>query len=119
MRETVAKHRDNPVLLAWYTNDERPVADIPKLAFRQRLLEEIDPDHPTWSVQDVFSEARQYMGTYDVLGMDPYPIPKKPIETAISSMRQGLEGTFASRAVWQVPQAFGGAAAARAAATYP
>ena len=107
VRETVAKYRDNPFLLAWYTNDERPVADIPKLAFRQRLLEEIDPDHPTWSVQDVFSETRQYMGTYDVLGMDPYPIPKKPIETVISSMRQGREGTFASRAVWQVPQAFG------------
>ena len=107
VRETVAKFKGNPALLAWYTNDERPVADIPKLAFRQRLLEEIDPDHPTWSVQDVFSETRQYMGTYDVLGMDPYPIPKKPIETAISSMRQGLEGTFASRAVWQVPQAFG------------
>ena len=105
--ETVRKFKGDPALLAWYTNDERPVADIPKLAFRQRLLEEIDPDHPTWSVQDVFSEARQYMGTYDVLGMDPYPIPKKPIETAISSMRQGLEGTFASRAVWQVPQAFG------------
>ena len=107
VRKTVAKFRENPALLAWYTNDERPVADIPKLAFRQRLLEEIDPDHPTWSVQDVFSEARQYMGTYDVLGMDPYPIPKKPISTAIASMRQGLEGTFASRAVWQVPQAFG------------
>ena len=107
VRETVAKYRDNPFLLAWYTNDERPVADIPKLAFRQRLLEEIDPDHPTWSVQDVFSETRQYMGTYDVLGMDPYPIPKKPIETVISSMRQGREGTFASRAIWQVPQAFG------------
>ena len=107
VRETVARAKDNPALLAWYTNDERPIADIPKLAFRQRLLEEIDPDHPTWSVQDVFSEARQYMGTYDVLGMDPYPIPKKPIGTAISSMRQGLEGTFGSRAVWQVPQAFG------------
>ena len=107
VRKTVAKFKDHPALLAWYTNDERPVSDIPKLAFRQRILEEIDPDHPTWSVQDVFSEARQYMGTYDVLGMDPYPIPKKPIETAISSMRQGLEGTFGARAVWQVPQAFG------------
>ena len=107
VRETVARVKGNSALLAWYTNDERPIADIPKLAFRQRLMEEIDPDHPTWSVQDVFSEARQYMGTYDVLGMDPYPIPKKPIETAISSMRQGLEGTFGARAVWQVPQAFG------------
>ena len=107
VRETVAKYKDNPALLAWYTNNELPVADIPKLAFRQRLLEEIDPDHPVWSVQDVFSETRQYLGTYDVLGMDPYPIPKKPIETVISSLRQGLEGTFSSRAIWQVPQAFG------------
>ena len=94
-------------MLAWYTNDERPVADIPKLAARQKWVEELDPDHPTWSVQDVFADARHYLGTYDVLGMDPYPIPKKPIETVISSMRQGLSGTFGTKAVWQVPQAFG------------
>ena len=105
--ETVRKFRGHPALLAWYTNDERPVADIPKLAARQKWVEELDPDHPTWSVQDVFAEARHYLGTYDVLGMDPYPIPKKPIETVISSMRQGLSGTFGTKAVWQVPQAFG------------
>ena len=105
--ETVRKFRGHPALLAWYTNDERPVADIPKLAARQRWVEELDPDHPTWSVQDVFSEARHYLGTYDVLGMDPYPIPKKPIETVISSMRQGVAGTFGTKAIWQVPQAFG------------
>ena len=105
--ETVRKFKGDPALLAWYTNDERPVADIPKLAARQKWVEELDPDHPTWSVQDVFAEARHYLGTYDVLGMDPYPIPKKPIETVISSMRQGLSGTFGTKAVWQVPQAFG------------
>ena len=105
--KTVRKFRGDPALLAWYTNDERPVADIPKLAARQKWVEELDPDHPTWSVQDVFAEARQYLGTYDVLGMDPYPIPKKPIETVISSMRQGMSGTFGTKAVWQVPQAFG------------
>ena len=107
VHETVRKFKDHPSLLAWYTNDERPVADIPKLAARQKWVEALDPDHPTWSVQDVFSEARQYLGTYDVLGMDPYPIPKKPIERVISSMRQGVSGTFGTRAVWQVPQAFG------------
>ena len=105
--ETVRRFKDHPALLAWYTNDERPVSDVPKLAARQRWVEELDPDHPTWSVQDVFSEARQYLGTYDVLGMDPYPIPKKPIGTVISSMRQGISGTFGTKAVWQVPQAFG------------
>ena len=107
VHETVRKFKGDPAILAWYTNDERPVADIPKLAARQKWVEELDPDHPTWSVQDVFAEARQYLGTYDVLGMDPYPIPKKPIETVISSMRQGLSGTFGTKAVWQVPQAFG------------
>jgi hypothetical protein len=105
--EMVQKFKDHPALLAWYTNDERPIADIPKLAARQKWVVSLDPDHPTWSVQDVFSEVRQYLGTYDVLGMDPYPIPKKPIGTVISSMRQGVSGTFGTRAVWQVPQAFG------------
>ena len=105
--ETVPKYKDHPALLAWYTNDERPVSDIPKLMARQGWVEELDKDHPTWSVQDVFSEARHYLGTYDVLGMDPYPIPKKPIERVILSMRQGVSGTFGSVAIWQVPQAFG------------
>lgn len=107
VHEMVRKFRGHPSLLAWYTNDERPVADIPKLAARQKWVEALDPDHPTWSVQDVFSEVRHYLGTYDVLGMDPYPIPKKPIERVISSMRQGVSGTFGTKAVWQVPQAFG------------
>ena len=107
VHETVRKFKDHPALLAWYTNDERPISDIPKLAARQRWVEALDPDHPTWSVQDVFSEVRHYLGTYDVLGMDPYPIPKKPIETVISSLRQGIAGTFGTKAIWQVPQAFG------------
>lgn len=105
--ETVRKFRDHPALLAWYTNDERPVSDVPKLAARQKTIEALDPDHPTWSVQDVFSEVRCYLGTYDVLGMDPYPVPRKPIGEVISSMRQGISGTFGARAIWQVPQAFG------------
>ena len=105
--ETVRKFRNHPALLAWYTNDERPVSDVPKLAARQKLIESIDPDHPTWSVQDVFSEVRHYLGTYDVLGMDPYPIPRKSIGTVIASMRQGVSGTFGAKAIWQVPQAFG------------
>ena len=105
--EKIRLFKDHSALLAWYTNDERPVSEIPKLKARQGWVEAIDKDHPTWSVQDIFYETRQYLGTYDVLGMDPYPVPKKPIGTVISSMRQGTAGTFASRAIWQVPQAFG------------
>ena len=107
VRTTVPQFQNHPALLAWYTNDEHPLTDVPKLTARQLWVEELDSQHPTWSVQDVFSEVRHYLATYDVLGMDPYPIPSKPIETVISSMRQGNAGTFGTRAVWQVPQAFG------------
>ena len=103
----VEAFRDHPALLAWYTNDESPVSDVPKLAARQRWVEDLDPDHPTWCAQDVYPEIPHFLTTYDVLGMDPYPIPKKPIELVISAMRQGAAGTFGTRAVWQIPQAFG------------
>ena len=106
VRETIGRFRGHPAVLAWYVNDEHPLADIPRLAVRQRWVEEQDPDHPTWSVQDVFPEIRHYLGTYDVLGMDPYPVPKKPIGKVISSLREARRGTFGTRAVWQVPQAF-------------
>ena len=105
--DRVTEFKGHPAVLAWYTNDEHPVADIPKLTARQEWVEALDADHPTWSVQDVFYEVRHYLPTYDVLGMDPYPVPRKPIETVISSMRQGASGTFGMKAVWQVPQAFG------------
>ncbi len=105
--DRVTEFKGHPAVLAWYTNDEHPVADIPKLTARQGWVEALDVDHPTWSVQDVFYEVRHYLPTYDVLGMDPYPVPRKPIETVISSMRQGASGTFGMKAVWQVPQAFG------------
>ena len=105
--DRVTEFKGHPAVLAWYTNDEHPIADIPKLTMRQGWVEALDDDHPTWSVQDVFSEVRHYLPTYDVLGMDPYPVPRKPIETVISSMRQGASWTFGMKAVWQVPQAFG------------
>lgn len=107
VEEKIRLFKDHPAILAWYTNDERPLSEIPKLKQRQGWVEALDKDHPAWSVQDRFYETRHYLGTYDVFGMDPYPVPRKPIGTVISSMRHGTAGTFASRAIWQVPQAFG------------
>ena len=99
--------KDHPALLAWYTNDERPISEIPKLALRQQWLEELDPDHPTWSVQDVAAEVRGYLPTCDILGLDPYPVSEWPVEKVIRTIRQGRAGTFGVRPVWMVPQAFG------------
>ena len=103
----VAALKDHPALLAWYTNDERPISEIPKLAQRQRWIEALDPDHPTWSVQDVAAEVRGYMPTCDILGLDPYPVSEWPVGKVIRTIRQGRAGTFGIRPVWAVPQAFG------------
>ena len=106
--ERIARFKDHPALLAWYTNDEKPLTDIPRLKLRQGWIEELDKDHPTWSVQDVYTELAHYLPTYDVLGMDPYPIGRKmPIGRCIYTMRQSDRDTFGIRAVWHVPQAFG------------
>lgn len=104
----IAEFKDHPALLAWYTNDEKPLTDIPKLTMRQNWVEELDRDHPTWSVQDVYTELSHYLPTYDVLGMDPYPVGRRmPIGRCIYTMRQSDKDTFGTRAVWHVPQAFG------------
>lgn len=108
MTKQINEFKDHPALLAWYTNDERPLNDIPKLTARQGFVEALDRDHPTWSVQDVFTELGHYLPTYDILGMDPYPVGRKmPLDRCIYSLRQSDKDTFGIRPVWHVPQAFG------------
>lgn len=104
--ERVALHRRHPALLAWYINDELPVEMVDRLAARQRLMEELDPDHPTWVVLYQYDQVGQYMDTFDVIGTDPYPIPEKPAGTALEWTRVTREQSHGSRAMWQVPQVF-------------
>jgi hypothetical protein len=102
----VALHRNHPALIAWYINDEMPLAMADRLAARQRLMEALDPDHPTWVVLYQYDQVRAYLSTFDVVGTDPYPIPEKPAGTALQWTRVTRDQTYHTRAVWQVPQVF-------------
>ena len=102
----VQKFKDHPALLAWYLNDELPIAMRDRLAARRNLLEQLDPDHPTWSVIYQIENLREYMPTYDAIGTDPYPVPKRPLSMVADWTRQTVRGCFGMRPVWQVPQAF-------------
>jgi len=106
IRRRVALHRNHPALIAWYINDEMPLTMVDRLAARQRLMEELDPDHPTWVVLYQYDQVDAYMQTFDVIGTDPYPIPDKPAGTALTWTRATRDGSYASRALWQVPQVF-------------
>jgi hypothetical protein len=106
VRKTVREFRDHPALLAWYTNDERPLSMLPRLEAHQRWVEEEDPNHPTWVVLYQVDEVDRYVNTFDVIGTDPYPIPTKPPSMAGDWARQTRQGVAGARAMWMVPQVF-------------
>lgn len=109
-RKHVADVGSHPALLAWFLVDEVPLAYVPNVASVNDLLEEIDPDHPTWTVTDKPHHARALLPCYDVIGMDPYPIGNKEDRADIGICSDWAwrtrEGMFDMRPMWQVPQAF-------------
>lgn len=106
VRGIVTTFRDHPAVLAWYLNDELPLAMRDRLEARQRLVTELDPEHPTWAVLYQVGELFGYLGTADVLGTDPYPVPTKPVTLAGDWTRQSAAASGGKRPLWQVPQAF-------------
>ncbi|MBM4153863.1 MAG: hypothetical protein FJ221_02385 [Lentisphaerae bacterium] len=106
VRTSVGALRDHPAIAAWYINDEFPLERLDELSARQRLMEELDPGRPTWSVLYQIDDLRAYLPTADVLGTDPYPVPATPPRKALDWARKSVRATFDTRAVWMVPQVF-------------
>ena len=101
----IANYKDHPALLAWYVNDERNVREIVNLRGRQRVVEALDPDHPTWVCLYQYDQIAEYMGSFDCVGTDPYPVGR-PIREAYDWAAATRRGTMGVRPMWQVPQAF-------------
>ena len=106
VRGVVGAFREHPAVLAWYVNDELPPAVRDRLEARYRLVKEIDPDHPTWAVLYQVDQLSEYLGTADVLGTDPYPLPSRPVTMAGDWTRKSAAISGGMRPLWQVPQAF-------------
>ena len=105
----VSKFKDHPALLAWYLNDELPLSMLSRLSARRDLMERLDPGHPGWVVLYQYSQIADYMPSFDVIGTDPYPIPR-PAAMASTWTRATRAGTMGLKPLWQVPQAFDWAA---------
>lgn len=102
----VQTFRAHPALLAWYLNDELPLTMRDRLEARQRLVQQLDPNHPTWAVLYQVGDLFGYLNTADVLGTDPYPIPDKPVTMASDWTRMSSAASDGKRPLWMVPQAF-------------
>ena len=106
VRHKVSAFKNHPALLAWYLNDELAIALRKRLTERRDLLEQLDPEHPTWSVVYQIESLREYMPTFDAIGTDPYPVPRRPLSMVTDWTRRTCKACFGMRPVWQVPQAF-------------
>jgi len=106
IKDKVAQFKDHPALLAWYINDELPVSMIDRLTARRDLMEALDPDHPAWVVLYQYNQVRSYLSSFDIIGTDPYPLPKKPVGMALEWTRTTRDQSYGVRPMWQVPQVF-------------
>ncbi len=106
MRKYITELRDHPALLAWYTNDELGPEWMPKLQAAYDLVCDLDPGHPAFQVLCVPSQNHLYYGVTDILGVDPYPIPRHPVMMVGEWMDTARAATWWAKPAWCVPQIF-------------
>ncbi|MCC6698496.1 MAG: carbohydrate binding domain-containing protein [Candidatus Hydrogenedentes bacterium] len=102
----VEAFREHPALLAWYLNDEAPLKQHARLVAHREWLEELDPNHATWSVLYQIGEIGGYIDTCHAIGTDPYPIPEHSPAAAGEWTRKTVAAMHGVRPVWMVPQVF-------------
>ena len=81
------------------------MSEIVRLKGRLTTVKELDPDHPALAVLYQIESLRDYMGSFDILGTDPYPIGHYHISTAYTWASAAKRATLGVRPVWQIPQA--------------
>ena len=98
---------DHPAVIGWYICDEPTLGMLPDIVTWRRRIEEMDGGHhPIWGVLCVFNDTRHVLDAFDVLGIDPYPVPG-PVSKVTAAIRTSTDGMFGTKAMWNVPQAFG------------
>ncbi|MBM3473531.1 MAG: hypothetical protein FJX75_09700, partial [Armatimonadetes bacterium] len=109
VRAEIEAVRDHPALLSWYIADEPGLEWVGNLTKVHNLVKELDPYHPTTIVFYQGAEhARQFTNAMDIVMVDPYPIPSRPV-TDVSGAADSINAAFdRCKMLWMVPQAFGG-----------
>ncbi len=111
LRQEIRALKDHPAILSWYVADEPEGQGISVETLDEiyRIVREEDPYHPVSIVIMSPVPARAYAATCDVMMVDPYPVPNSPAVDAVTAVR-GLQRELRyEKAIWYVPQTFGGA----------
>ena len=99
--------KDHPAVIGWYICDEPPLARLDGILAWRREIEEMDGGNlPIWGCIAQVSDTRHFNAAFDVLGIDPYPIPTMSVARVTEFSRIAVEGTFGTKAMWNIPQTF-------------
>jgi hypothetical protein len=102
----VRAYREHPAILGWYLNDELPRELLPSLKDYYQRARDLDPNHPCLIVLCNRRDFPLFPPTTDILGVDPYPIPREPV-TLVSEFADAANNAVrGAQPVWLVPQAF-------------
>lgn len=102
---------DHPALLAWYISDEPNGYKIPPSELEEiyQTIKALDPWHPVSIVfMAPFMSSVKYAKAMDIVMADPYPVPGGSVGQVGNVARQLADEFRGKKAVWLVPQAFGG-----------
>lgn len=102
--EYTRKLKDQPALLAWYTNDELGLEWLPKLEKMYAQVKQLDPNHPTFQVLYQMGIMPKYFDVTDILAADPYPVGSADLTRTGTHTRITMAATHGARGVWIVPQ---------------
>lgn len=102
----VTTWKNHPALIAWYLNDELPVAKVPEMRSYYRMFRRLDRGHPTLLVHRDEKALRPFRNTVDMIGVHRFPIPGDPEDVGgiIDAAKKAVTNR---KPVWAVVQAFG------------
>ncbi len=99
---------NHPALLGWYLVDEPEgigKAKPDQVQELNKLVKELDPNHPTALVIMNPKPAAGYFDCADITWTDPYPIPKWSVNVVKHWVGDAVAIAGPNRPVWAIPQA--------------
>lgn len=93
--------KDHPATLGWYAADE-PYGDMSRLAESYNTLKLLDPELPILLMMNNYSRLQEAAMGCDILGVDPYPIPKVSLRMVYDATQAAVKAVHGQKPVWTV-----------------
>ena len=105
-KRTVEALKNHPAILGWYLDDETPPKYYGQIATMRKIINEMDPWHPTLFLTYEYSHFPAVCNLADIITPDQYPISgtRVSIFPAISQMMRRV--TTGGIPIWGTIQAF-------------